>query len=232
MARSSSPICVGCSSRAERHRHDHRHRSSRHRGRRHRRRPRRAWAGGSRPLHRPRPALPSGEGALPAPCARPPRHRGGRPARADPPRVHPPPRRARGRPLLGRGWRWPALLPRARRRSRGRLPLLRPRRHMRRRRPGPLRLPSGPGRPGQPLRLAGGAAQAPAGWLDQPGATCLALISTRIEDDLERCVRSGGEGAAGPFTMAVNGQDLSIALIRSPSGNPIELIQPHSRRPA
>lgn len=58
--------------------------------------------------------------------------------------------------------------------------------------------------------------------LDDEGATCLALLSTDIRADLSRA----HESHASAFELDVAGKRLTIALLRGPSGEIIELIQP------
>lgn len=62
----------------------------------------------------------------------------------------------------------------------------------------------------------------PIPMLDDQGATCLALLSTDIRADLARA----HESPASAFELDVAGKRLTIALLRGPSGEIIELIQP------
>lgn len=60
--------------------------------------------------------------------------------------------------------------------------------------------------------------------LDDVGATCLALLSTDVGADLSRAHGSH----ASAFELDIAGKRLTIALLRGPSGEIIELIQPPS----
>jgi len=62
-------------------------------------------------------------------------------------------------------------------------------------------------------------------FLDGPGTTCLAHLSSSIELDLPSLLKGGGEAATEPFEMMINGKKLKIAIVRGPSGEYIELIQ-------
>lgn len=62
--------------------------------------------------------------------------------------------------------------------------------------------------------------------LDDRGASCLALVSTEIDADLLRVREQGGDVISEPFELHVGGRNLRIALIRGPSGEIVELIQP------
>lgn len=62
-------------------------------------------------------------------------------------------------------------------------------------------------------------------FLDGPGTTCLAHLSSAIELDLLSLLKEGGEAATEPFEMMINGKTLKIAIVRGSSGEYIELIQ-------
>lgn len=61
--------------------------------------------------------------------------------------------------------------------------------------------------------------------LDDAGFTCLCLLSTSIERDLAKAVRAGGTEATPVFPLEVNGRLLSVAMLRGPTGEIVELIQ-------
>jgi hypothetical protein len=60
---------------------------------------------------------------------------------------------------------------------------------------------------------------------DAPGFPCLAFLCNRLD---EFCVRLAAAGAtvSAPFTLAVNGQPLSVVLFRTPGGLIGEVIHP------
>ncbi|HEY9759830.1 MAG TPA: VOC family protein [Oculatellaceae cyanobacterium] len=64
-----------------------------------------------------------------------------------------------------------------------------------------------------------------AGSLDDVGFPCLALISNRIVEDMDRALFAGGHEAIEPFTMEINGQHLKVCLLRGPDDELIELIE-------
>jgi len=63
-------------------------------------------------------------------------------------------------------------------------------------------------------------------YLDDIGFTCIAFISTDIYKDAEGLRERGAVDFTEPFVLTVNGKDLSILMLRSPGGIPIELIMP------
>jgi len=63
------------------------------------------------------------------------------------------------------------------------------------------------------------------GYLDATGFTCLALLSTNIENDSVGLFGRGACDMTAPFTLAVNSKPLRLLLLRSPGGAPVELIQ-------
>ncbi len=75
------------------------------------------------------------------------------------------------------------------------------------------------------LLLHHGKEVVPFPFLDGPGTTCLAHLSSSIELDLLSLIKEGGEAATEPFEMMINGKKLKIAIVRGPSGEYIELIQ-------
>jgi len=69
------------------------------------------------------------------------------------------------------------------------------------------------------------AGQAEGMWmLDQSGFPCLALLSNAIDKDLAKAVAAGGDDVR-TFCVAVNRKPLSVALLRSPNGAIVELLQ-------
>ncbi|MGD9807285.1 MAG: VOC family protein [Deferribacterales bacterium] len=63
-------------------------------------------------------------------------------------------------------------------------------------------------------------------YLDDIGFTCIAFISTDINQDAEELRERGAVDFTEPFVLTVNGKELSILMLRSPGGIPIELIMP------
>ena len=91
---------------------------------------------------------------------------------------------------------------------------------------GVLRLASPLPGGGGTVEIAADAATPEQGWLDDDGCTCLALIANRIDEDLARCRAAGARDVSAVFTLTVGGRQLAIALLRTPGGAPLELIQP------
>ena len=60
--------------------------------------------------------------------------------------------------------------------------------------------------------------------LDDAGYTCLALISSNLEKDIENAEKSGAYDVCIPFQTVVNNRSLTIGLFRTPGGVLIELI--------
>jgi len=63
------------------------------------------------------------------------------------------------------------------------------------------------------------------GALDDVGFTCLALLTRRLEQTLERAVACGGLDPSPPFEVRVAGKLLKVALVRSPGGSPVEFLE-------
>jgi hypothetical protein len=61
--------------------------------------------------------------------------------------------------------------------------------------------------------------------LDDPGCPCLALLTTNVEQDLERACASGGHSASPVFNLVVGNRALRIALLRGPVDEIVELIE-------
>jgi hypothetical protein len=69
------------------------------------------------------------------------------------------------------------------------------------------------------------AGQAEGTWmLDQLGFPCLALLSNAIDKDLAKAVAAGGHDDR-TFSVTVNRKPLDVALLRSPNGAIVELLQ-------
>ena len=73
------------------------------------------------------------------------------------------------------------------------------------------------------------ASQVSRGHLDDQAATCLALLVTDAQRDLDKLLAAGGRDASEVFSLTVNEQPLRIALLRSPSGHCVELIEQPKR---
>jgi hypothetical protein len=61
--------------------------------------------------------------------------------------------------------------------------------------------------------------------LDDSGPNAIALLSTDIASDCNLAMNAGATDLTHPFTLTVNKKPLKIALLRSPEGLMIELIQ-------
>lgn len=62
-------------------------------------------------------------------------------------------------------------------------------------------------------------------YLDDPGFTCLAMVSTRLAADTERLRDAGASEVSDLFSLAAGDKEFAIALLRDPDGYPVELIQ-------
>jgi hypothetical protein len=69
----------------------------------------------------------------------------------------------------------------------------------------------------------------PAAALDPPldleGLSCIAFYTTNLENDIARLLDRGGRDKTDTFSFTINDRDLRIAMLRSPEGTIIELIQ-------
>ncbi len=70
----------------------------------------------------------------------------------------------------------------------------------------------------------------PEATLDVPGFPCLAFLSRLRDGTMAEVAARGGRDVTTPFSLAVNGRALTIALFRSPGGLLCELIQPASQQ--
>ncbi|MBN1577309.1 MAG: VOC family protein [Chitinispirillaceae bacterium] len=61
--------------------------------------------------------------------------------------------------------------------------------------------------------------------LDDPGFTCLALLSTDIDRDADKAVSYGARERTGVFDLQVNNRNLKLALLRGPDNELVELVQ-------
>lgn len=61
--------------------------------------------------------------------------------------------------------------------------------------------------------------------LDQPGATCIAFLTSNLNKELNRLGEKGYHKSSPAFLMEVNDKELKIAFIRGPSNEIIELIE-------
>jgi len=62
-------------------------------------------------------------------------------------------------------------------------------------------------------------------FLDEPGFTCIALITTCLAEDHRLARAAGGRDGSLPFNIEVFGKPLTIVILRGPDNELIELIQ-------
>ena len=65
------------------------------------------------------------------------------------------------------------------------------------------------------------------GFLDVAGFPCLALLTNRLDEDLERACDSGGHSPSEAFAIEVDGNLLKVVLLRGSSDELVELIEVH-----
>jgi hypothetical protein len=61
--------------------------------------------------------------------------------------------------------------------------------------------------------------------LDQAGFPCIALLSSRLEEDIERATAVGAEVPCAPYELVVHERRLRICILRGPAGELVELIE-------
>ena len=61
--------------------------------------------------------------------------------------------------------------------------------------------------------------------LDDAGFPCVALLTNRMDDDLEKATKAGGEVICPPYVVTVNGRPLTVAMLRGPAAEIVEFIQ-------
>ncbi len=61
--------------------------------------------------------------------------------------------------------------------------------------------------------------------LDDAGFPCVALLTNRIEADIETATKAGGEVVCPPYLVVVNGRLLTVAMLRGPAAEIVEFIQ-------
>lgn len=61
--------------------------------------------------------------------------------------------------------------------------------------------------------------------LDEVGLNLITLVTSDIAKDRERLIKHGGRDASNVFVQMVNQKELKIALMRSPEGHVVELIE-------
>ena len=79
------------------------------------------------------------------------------------------------------------------------------------------------------LELESDLAATRATQLDDLGATCIALLVSDADRDQQRLLAAGGRDATEVFSLTVHDQPLRIALLRSPGGHCVELIEQPKR---
>jgi len=72
-------------------------------------------------------------------------------------------------------------------------------------------------------------ADVPPASLNASGATCLAFYCTRPNIDAEVLMKLGASDYTGVFDLKVGDRDMSIAMLRTPFGILLELINPRTR---
>jgi hypothetical protein len=60
--------------------------------------------------------------------------------------------------------------------------------------------------------------------IDDAGFNCVSLLSNNITADRNLLLANGATAATAPFKLRVNGKTLQLALLKGPSGEPLELL--------
>lgn len=66
--------------------------------------------------------------------------------------------------------------------------------------------------------------------LDDSGFPCLALLCSNMNHDLGAVANAGASRASEVFQLEVGGRELTVALLRDPDGNLVELLQVAKKR--